>query len=110
MERLMTRREAAEFLGFAPQTLARYAWLGKGPKMTKVGRLVRYTRSSLEAWLSSVSEASDNPGAAYASTGTVVTLGPRVTIGGVAYYHESEVAKAMHRLGASWISWEPAND
>lgn len=110
MERLMTRREAAEFLGFAPQTLARYAWLGKGPQVTKVGRLVRYTQASLEAWLASVSETNDKPAAAHAIAGKVVTLGPRVTIGGVAYYPESQVAKAMHRLGAVWISWEPAKD
>lgn len=108
MERLMTRREAAEFLGFAPQTLARYAWLGKGPAMTKCGRLVRYTRSSLEAWLASVTVQPQKPAASCA--GSVVCVGPRVVIDGKAYYQESEVAKAMHRLGAAWISWSAATD
>lgn len=42
--------------------------------------------------------------------GSVVCVGPRVVIDGKAYYQESEVAKAMHRLGAAWISWSAATD
>ena len=108
MERLMTRREAADFLGFAPQTLARYAWLGKGPAMTKCGRSVRYTKSSLEEWLASVAVQPAEPVSQDACK--VVCMGPRVVIDGRAYYPEAEVAKAMHRLGAIWISWAPLPD
>lgn len=107
MERLMTRREAADFLGFAPQTLARYAWLGKGPTMTKCGRAVRYTRASLEEWVASMSSGDATPAAQAKTARRVVSLGPRVMIDGQAYYPEAQVVEAMHRLGAVWISWEP---
>jgi len=52
MERLMTRKEVAEFLGVQPGTLARWKWAGTDcPPCVKVGRSVRYRRSDVEAWL-----------------------------------------------------------
>ena len=52
MEQLLNRKQAAEILGYQPQTLGRYAWLGTGPKFMKIGsRAVRYKRSDLEAWI-----------------------------------------------------------
>ena len=51
---LLTREQAAEFLGVAPNTLAIWACEGRYDlPMVKVGRLVRYRRSDLVAWLES---------------------------------------------------------
>lgn len=52
MERLMTRKQVAEFLGVQPQTIARWKWAGKdGPPSITLGRSVRYRQSEVEAWL-----------------------------------------------------------
>lgn len=54
---LLSRKEAAEYLGLSPQTLAvwtsakRYAL-----PCIKVGRVVRYRRRDLERWLESRTE------------------------------------------------------
>ena len=51
--RLMTRGEAAAYLGVQPQTLASWAVTGRyGLPLVKVGRSVRYRVADLEAWLS----------------------------------------------------------
>jgi excisionase family DNA binding protein len=54
---LLTRAEAAEFLGVAAQTLA--LWYSTGRyrlPAIKVGRLVRYRRADLEKWLAARTE------------------------------------------------------
>ena len=52
--KLLTRAEAAEYLGLRIQTLAVWAITGRyGLKMIKVGRSVRYRQSDLDAWLES---------------------------------------------------------
>ena len=43
-------REAAERLGLAPSTLARYRITGEGPWYYRLGRCVRYRGDALEAW------------------------------------------------------------
>jgi excisionase family DNA binding protein len=49
---LLTRPQAAEFLGLRPQTLAAWATTGRHSlPMVKVGRAVRYRLSDLERWL-----------------------------------------------------------
>ncbi len=51
---LLTREEAAAYLGLRPQTLA--VWFCRGQydlPVLKVGRAVRYRRSDLDAWLES---------------------------------------------------------
>jgi excisionase family DNA binding protein len=50
--RLLTRREAAVYLGVKPQTLAAWAVSGRYnlPRL-KVGRSVRYRVADLERWL-----------------------------------------------------------
>jgi len=49
---LLTRAEAAEFLGMRPQTLAVWALTGRyNLPCIKVGRSVRYRLSDLEAFL-----------------------------------------------------------
>ncbi len=52
-DRLMTREEAAEFLGLKAQTLANWTCKGRsGPKAIRVGsRAIRYRRCDLEAYL-----------------------------------------------------------
>jgi excisionase family DNA binding protein len=51
---LLTREQAAEFLGLRPQTLAVWASTRRyALPMVKVGSLVRYRRSDLERFLES---------------------------------------------------------
>lgn len=55
-EELWTRKQAAEYLNTRPQQLAVLAIeknKGRGPAFYKVGRLVRYKKSDLDAWLES---------------------------------------------------------
>lgn len=49
---LLTREQAAEYLGIAPQTLAVWAVNGRYDlPFIKVGRCARYRRSDLDAFL-----------------------------------------------------------
>lgn len=50
---LLTRQEAAAFLGVSPQTLANWATTGRGriPFVRVSKRAVRYRMSDLERWL-----------------------------------------------------------
>jgi excisionase family DNA binding protein len=48
-ERLMTIAELFTMLGVPVDTL--YGWRHRGPRGYRVGRHVRYRRSSVEAWL-----------------------------------------------------------
>ena len=51
-DRLLNRRDAAEYLAVATQTLARWAHEGVGPKYIKLGvKRVAYRVSDLESWL-----------------------------------------------------------
>lgn len=54
-ERLLTRREAAEYLGVAPQTLADWASRkGRTPRvlpMVRVGKFARYRMSDITAFV-----------------------------------------------------------
>ena len=54
---LLTREQAAEFLGIRPQTLAVWHATGRYPlAVVKVGRCVRYRLSDLERFLESRTE------------------------------------------------------
>jgi predicted DNA-binding transcriptional regulator AlpA len=103
MERLMTRKEAAEHLGFAPQTLARYAWLGKGPRFKKLGKLVRYTLEDLQAWIKEegLTMSGEPP------KKRLVSLGQRFIIDGVAYYKADRVLEALGTLDVVSLDFEP---
>ncbi len=46
----MDTREAAERVGLAPATLARYRITGEGPCHFRFGSCVRYRGDDLEAW------------------------------------------------------------
>lgn len=50
-QRLLTRTEAAAFLGVSPKTLDCWAWRRRGPKFVKVGRLARYRVQDLNAYV-----------------------------------------------------------
>lgn len=53
-EALLTRDQAAEYLGIAPQTLAVWATTGRyNLPFIKVGRCVRYRRHDLDRFLES---------------------------------------------------------
>jgi predicted DNA-binding transcriptional regulator AlpA len=52
-EQILRPKAAAEFLGNAEQTLARWRHEGFGPKFVKIGRLVGYRKSDLERWIAS---------------------------------------------------------
>ena len=95
MERLMTRKEAAEHLGFAPQTLARYAWLGKGPRSKKIGRLVRYTLDDLEAWVKE--QGHERPVEQRKPQRFPICSG--VVIDGERYYRAEDVLEAARQIG-----------
>ncbi len=50
-KRMLIAEDAAEYLGLAPQTLAKLRWSGDSPPYFKVGRRVLYEREELDAWL-----------------------------------------------------------
>ena len=60
-DKLLTRRQAAEVLGFQPQTLARWKWEGREdrPPEVRVGRrAVRYRANDLAKWIASRADGS----------------------------------------------------
>jgi predicted DNA-binding transcriptional regulator AlpA len=69
-DRLLTRKQAAEVLGFQPQTLARWKWEGREdrPPEVRVGRAGRYRASALSRW---IAERGEQP------TGATRTRNPR---------------------------------
>lgn len=48
---LLTRREAASYLGVSVATLEAWACRRVGPPMTKIGRLSKYSRPALERYI-----------------------------------------------------------
>jgi len=51
LEQLLTEAQAAEILNCTPRALQRWRGVGEGPIFIKVGRLCRYRRSDLEAYI-----------------------------------------------------------
>jgi predicted DNA-binding transcriptional regulator AlpA len=49
----LSPNETADFLGVATQTLANWRVIGSGPRHRKIGRLIRYSRADLIAWIES---------------------------------------------------------
>ena len=59
---MMTRTDVANYLGVTPQALVNMAHRGAGPKYAKLsGRLVRYRRSDVEAWIESTMTNTSKP-------------------------------------------------
>lgn len=51
-DQLVTRNEAAAYLGLSPQTLANWLSNGAGPAVVRISsRCVRYRRSDLDAFV-----------------------------------------------------------
>lgn len=50
-DRLMDRNEVEQRYGIAKRFLEVAAVKGEGPAMVKIGRLVRYRASDIEAWI-----------------------------------------------------------
>lgn len=48
---LMSRPQAAAYLGIAPQTLAILAMRGGGPRFVKLSRRVLYDPADLDSWV-----------------------------------------------------------
>jgi excisionase family DNA binding protein len=51
LERLISTRELAEYLGVAPQAIYDLRTAGRGPRAVHVGRELRYRVSEIQAWL-----------------------------------------------------------
>ena len=51
---VLTPEEAAGFLRISPETLRTWRHLGEGPRYLKMGRVVRYHRADLKAWLGKI--------------------------------------------------------
>ena len=52
LSKLLTRRQAAEYLGVKPQTLAAWTCTGRyALPFVKVGRSVRYSLADLDRWI-----------------------------------------------------------
>ena len=54
---LLTPEQTASYLGTAPQTLANWRVVGRGPKYVRVGKLIRYRLADIDNWLTSQSDA-----------------------------------------------------
>jgi predicted DNA-binding transcriptional regulator AlpA len=64
LERLISTRELAEYLGVAPQALDDLRTAGRGPRAVHVGRELRYRISEFQAWLDRQSGPVGAPGGA----------------------------------------------
>lgn len=51
-DKLLTQKEVKVITGLAESTLEQWRLRGKGPKFIKLGRLVRYRMSDLNAYIS----------------------------------------------------------
>lgn len=55
-QKLLTTKELAKYLGIGESTLLQYRFEGTGPAYIKLGHLVRYKISDVEAWLAGRTE------------------------------------------------------
>ncbi len=56
LEKMLSTRELAEYLGVAPQAIYDLRCDGRGPRAVHVGRELRYRVSEIEAWIERLSE------------------------------------------------------
>jgi len=47
----MTPAEAGAYVGLTPLALNQRRYTGTGPRYAKIGRLIRYRKNELDAWL-----------------------------------------------------------
>jgi predicted DNA-binding transcriptional regulator AlpA len=48
---ILSNNEAADFLGVSPTTLPRWRWANQGPRFVRLGRIVKYRREDLQAFI-----------------------------------------------------------
>jgi predicted DNA-binding transcriptional regulator AlpA len=53
IETLLNERQLSRLIGVSIGTLRFWRGIGKGPRFRKVGQLVRYAPSDVQAWLNS---------------------------------------------------------
>lgn len=58
----LSTKEAARFLGIHPDTLRRWRREGIGPRYSRIGRLIRYHVDTLDEWLRSKEQDSQQGG------------------------------------------------
>lgn len=51
LQSLLTPDEAAKILEVRPSTLARWRWAGRGPRYAKYGKVIRYRREDIDAFI-----------------------------------------------------------
>jgi predicted DNA-binding transcriptional regulator AlpA len=51
MDSLLNQKQAAHVLGVSARTLERHRVAGTGPRWARLGKLVRYRQSDLDAWV-----------------------------------------------------------
>lgn len=56
-ERLWTPQDVSHYLGVPVSTLYQWRWKGYGPPAARIGRVLRYRPTAVEAWLDTVTEA-----------------------------------------------------
>jgi excisionase family DNA binding protein len=56
-ERMWTPQDVSEYLGVPVATLYQWRWKKYGPPAARIGRVLRYRRAAVEAWLDSMTEA-----------------------------------------------------
>jgi predicted DNA-binding transcriptional regulator AlpA len=50
---MLNKEDLATFLAMSTKVLSNWRWRGSGPRWVKVGRLVRYRREDVLAWIES---------------------------------------------------------
>lgn len=56
MSKLLSVKEAADYLGVKPATIYDWRTDGKGPRAVKVGRLVKFRETDLNAFIDASAE------------------------------------------------------
>jgi predicted DNA-binding transcriptional regulator AlpA len=56
MIRLLKTKDAAEYLGMSERTLRNWHYLSTGPKVTQLGRAIRYDIKDLDVWIETQKE------------------------------------------------------
>lgn len=60
LEILMTAQELADYLGYDRKSVYNYKYNGRGPKVTRVGRSVRYRKGDVLSWIAAQNKEESN--------------------------------------------------
>ena len=53
---LINTADAAQMIGIRPETLRQWRMIGQGPSFLKLGKLVKYRRSTVLLWIDNLEE------------------------------------------------------